>query len=81
MAATTLIRSGNSPALPESRSNFENSGSRPPAFAFVFAAPIVKERQSALLLLLFNGPDQAALRAKQPKTSGSARGPFLTRRS
>src|SRR5664280_3210545 len=57
------------PALPGRQSNFENSGSIPPAGAFVFAearclASLVPLQ--LLLLLLFTGCDQAPLRGQQP---------------
>src|SRR5664280_1941535 len=51
------------PALPGRQSNFENSGSIPPAVAFVFAeARCLASLVPLQLLLLFTGCDQAPLR-------------------
>src|SRR5664280_2479894 len=55
------------PALPGRQSNFENSGSIPPAVAFVFAeARCLASLVPLQLLLLFTGCDQAPLRGQQP---------------
>ena len=55
------------PALPGRQSNFENSGSIPPAVAFVFAeARRLASLVPLQLLLLFTGCDQAPLRGQQP---------------
>jgi hypothetical protein len=49
------------------QSNFENSGSIPPAVAFVFAdARCLASLVTLQLLLLFTGCDQAPLRGQQP---------------
>jgi len=55
------------PALPGRQPNFENSGSIPPAVAFVFAeARCLASLVPLQLLLLFTGCDQAPLRGQQP---------------
>jgi hypothetical protein len=57
------------PALPGRQSNFENSGSVPPAVAFVFAEARCRASLGPpplQLLLLFTGCDQAPLRGQQP---------------
>ena len=55
------------PALPGRQSNFENSGSIPPAVAFVVAeARCLASLVPLQVLLLFTGCDQAPLRGQQP---------------
>src|SRR5664279_3716198 len=63
----TTNEMGVPPALPGRQSNFENSGSIPPAVAFVFAeARCLASLVPLQLLLLFTGCDQAPLRGQQP---------------
>src|ERR1035438_2670415 len=66
-ARRLTIEMGVPPALPGRQSNFENSGSIPPAVAFVFAeARCLASLVPLQLLLLFTGCDQAPLRGQQP---------------
>jgi len=64
---STSNEMGVPPALPGRQSNFENSGSIPPAGAFVFAeARCLTSLVPLQLLLFFTGCDQAPLRGQQP---------------